>query len=113
MRGGNRTSLSTKDGAGGHAAYDRLDFTPPFNFVALSGICEFKGVDLRSCLTAVLSHIADHKVHRIDTPLSANVAERLSESPDPLLCSTQHQVSAVWRIRDRLLSSRASNGFSR
>ncbi|OAI76576.1 hypothetical protein RSP799_20525 [Ralstonia solanacearum] len=46
----------------------------------LIGTCKLNGIDPRAYLTYVLTHIADHKVHRIEELLPWNVAKQLSSA---------------------------------
>jgi len=46
----------------------------------LIGTCKRNGIDPRAYLTYVLTHIADHKVNRIDELLPWNVAKKLSDT---------------------------------
>ncbi|GJH07158.1 IS66 family transposase [Paraburkholderia terrae] len=55
---------------------------------SLIGSCKLNGIDPRAYLTHVLTHIAEHKVNRIDELLPWNVAARLRESADPPVGAT-------------------------
>jgi len=46
----------------------------------LIGTCKLNGIDPRAYLTYLLTHIADHKIHRIDELLPWNVAKQLSST---------------------------------
>ena len=55
---------------------------------SLIGSCKLNGIDPRAYLTHVLTHIADHKVNRIDELLPWNLADRLRKSADPPVGAT-------------------------
>ncbi|MDO3615299.1 IS66 family transposase [Ralstonia pseudosolanacearum] len=46
----------------------------------LIGTCKLNGIDPRAYLTYVLTHIADHKIHRVEELLPWNVAKQLSSA---------------------------------
>ena len=50
---------------------------------SLIGTCKLNGIDPRAYLTHVLTHIADHKVNRIDELLPWNIANKLCNPADP------------------------------
>lgn len=53
---------------------------------SLIGSCKLNGINPRAYLNSVLTHIADHKINRIDELLPWNVADRLrrqTSPPDP------------------------------
>jgi transposase len=50
---------------------------------SLIGTCKLNGIDPRAYLAHVLTHIADHKVNRIEELLPWNVATKLCKPADP------------------------------
>jgi len=58
---------------------------------SLSGTCKFSGIDPGAYLTHVLTHIADHKVNRIDELLPWNVVNKLGDPADPSLDAGQRR----------------------
>ncbi len=50
---------------------------------SLIGTCKLNGINPRAYLEYVLTHIADHKISRIDDLLPWNVADRLKLATPP------------------------------
>ena len=50
---------------------------------SLIGTCKLNGTDPRAYLTHVLTHIADHKVNRIEELLPWDVSNKLCKPADP------------------------------
>lgn len=50
---------------------------------ALIGTCALNDIDPRAYLDSVLTHIADHKINRIDELLPWRVAEKLHTPVSP------------------------------
>jgi hypothetical protein len=52
---------------------------------SLNGSCKLNGISPRAYLEYVLTHIADHKISRIDELLPWNVADKLKPLSPPTL----------------------------
>ncbi|AOJ10132.1 hypothetical protein WS71_23125 [Burkholderia mayonis] len=50
---------------------------------SLIGTCKLNGINPRAYLEYVLTHIADHKISRIDELLPWNVADKLKPATPP------------------------------